>query len=362
MNGYINEPLEINMPAPNGTYEITVTITAHSDTTFSLYSQHRSFIVRDREIKKGESVDITFAVSVSDRHFAECEYEKAAGIKIQIATDGDITATAAVSPVDIPTVYICGDSTVTDQPASYPYEPSSTYCGWGQAFPELIYPSLAVSNHAQSGSCTTEFIANNLTAFENKINRGDYMVIEFGHNDQKRTELDAMGGYKKNLLYLAETARKAGAEPIICSPINRILFMPNGKLMNLLGSYRDAAKAAAKEAGCTFIDMWQRTTDYFETAGPVKSKQFFRHDDVSHDYTHTNDIGGRLIAKMFAQEMIAKKGPLAKHIAADRTETVQLYASPEDKADNAADFAHVAGVGLVNVPEDFDADIRDLQK
>ena len=90
--------------------------------------------------------------------------------------------------------------------------------------------------------------------------------------------------------------------------------MPNGKLLNLLGDYRNAAKAAAEEAGCPFIDMWQRTTDYFETAGPVKSKQFFRHDAVSCDYTHTNDMGGRLIAKLFAQEALKKADKLAEHI------------------------------------------------
>lgn len=341
MISYENEPLEINLNAPNGAYEVTVNITAHSDTVFTIYSQHRSFVVRDHNIKAGE-------------------YESDDKIHIQIACDGDITATAMASPVSVPTLYICGDSTVTDQPAEYPYSPTSTYCGWGQAFGMLTH-DLAVANHAQSGSCTTAFMASNLTAFEDKIQSGDYMVIEFGHNDQKLKELDAMGGYKKNLLKLAEIARTHGAEPIICSPINRIIFEPDGKLLNLLGTYRDAAKAAAEEVSCTFIDMWQRTTDYFETAGPVKSLEFFRYLGDDRDYTHTNDIGGTMIAKFFAQEMISQNGPLAKYINKEDTAVEQIYADPGDKPINSEAADHIKTVGLVNVPEDFDADITGLQ-
>ena len=361
MKSYVNQPLRIELKAPHGTYEVCVSIKAHSDTDFSLYTQHRSFVLRDAVIKAGEEREITFAVNVCDRHFYGAEYENSKGIVIGIATDGDITATATASPVDIPTVWICGDSTVTDQPAEYPYSPTSTFCGWGQAFPALTTSGLAVANHAQSGSCTTEFMSTNLKAFENRLRPGDFMVIEFGHNDQKKPELDAFGGYKRNLLDLANIARSHGAEPIICSPINRILFMPDGKLRNLLGDYRNAAKAAAEEAGCTFIDMWSRSTEYFETAGPVKSWDFFRSDENSRDYTHTNDIGGVLVSKFFAQEMLKNNGPLAKYIVPERTEIEQVYADPGDKLEYTDSLEHVKGVGLVNVPEDIDADITGLQ-
>ncbi len=361
MNSYELEPLEINLNAPNGTYEITVNIKAHTDTTFNIYSQHRTFVERDYEIKAGDEYEKTFIVNVCDRHFNGAEYENVSQIKIQILTDGDITATATAQSVELPVVYICGDSTVTDQPSEYPYSPTSTFCGWGQAFPILTKPNIAVSNHAQSGSCTTAFMESNLTAFENKIKQGDYMVIEFGHNDQKIAELDAFGGYKANLIKLAKIALDKGAAPIICSPINRIIFEADGKLKNLLGTYRDAAKAAADELGITFIDMWQRTTDYFETAGPVKSWQFFRCLGENRDYTHTNDIGGSMIAKFFAQEMVKQNGPLAKYIDESKIEVAQIYADPNDCVDNADALSHIKTIGLVNVPEDFDADITDLQ-
>ena len=361
MERYISEPLEINIPVPNGTYEVRVNLMAHSDTVFTIYSQHRSFVLRDKRIKAGEEFEITFAVSVCDRHFNGAEYEKVPGVKIQIATDGDITATAAVSTLSVPTLYICGDSTVTDQPAEYPYVPEETYCGWGQAFSQLITPELAVSNHAQSGSCTTAFMETNLTAFENKILPCDYMVIEFGHNDQKIPELDPFGGYKQNLIKLVQIARSHGAYPIICSPINRIIFEENGKLLDLLGAYRDACEEVARKLNCPFIDLWRRTTDYFETAGPVKSPSFFRNKGAERDYTHTNDIGGTMIAKFFAQEMIRTNGPLASYINPDLITVEQVYADPGDRLQNTEAADHIKTVGLVNVPEYFDADITGLQ-
>lgn len=362
MNLYELEPLEINLNVPNGNYEITVNIKAHSDTVFTLYSQNRYFILRDVHIKEDEEFSHTFIVNVCDYNFYDAPFCHVPGVKIQIVTDGDITATATATAVSTPTLYICGDSTVTNQPAQYPYSPTSTYCGWGQAFTQLVRGKLAVSNHAQSGSCTTQFMESNLTAFIDKINPGDFMVIEFGHNDQKIEELDAEGGYSRNLRTLVETAREKGAEPIICSPINRIIFEGNGRLMNLLGAYRDAAKKTAELMGVTFIDLWKRTTDYFETAGPVKSWQFFRCLGDERDYTHTNDIGGTMIAKFFAQEMISQDGPLAQYIDSSLIDVEQIYADPDSETDNNDIISHVKTIGLVNVPTDFDADITGLQK
>ena len=95
-----------------------------------------------------------------------------------------------------------------------------------------------------------------------RIKPGDFMVIEFGHNDQKKPELSAEGGYSKNVGALIDLAKAKGAVPIVCSPINRIIFEPDGHLKNLLGGYRNAAKETAERGGAAFIDMWSMTTDY----------------------------------------------------------------------------------------------------
>ena len=362
MKSYKNEPLKIEMPVPNGNYEVTLTIKAHEDTVYTVLSQSRRFIRVDESIRSGETRDIVFNASVCDYHKSGEEYTEVEAVQIYILCDGAVTATAAVSPVDIPTVFIAGDSTVTDQPAEYPYVPSETYCGWGQALQGLLKPGIAVSNHAQSGSHTKEFLAVNWTAFKDKIKEGDVLICEFGHNDQKLEELAAFGGYADNLRYMVNYAKERGAYPILNSPINRIIFEPDGSLRNLLGEYRDAVKAVAEELDVPFVDMWKRTTDYFTTAGPVKSWNFFRCKGEERDYTHTNDIGGNLIAKMFAQEAVKNNiEPIARFVDKSRIETEQVYADKGDSFDNSEMREHLKTIGLVNVPiEDIDADITKI--
>lgn len=356
---YTNEPLEIKIPVPNGNYEICVTIKAHEDTIFSILSQSRRFVVLDEKIEKGCEKDFTFNANVCDTNMHGCDYYKVENAEIYILCDGAVTATATVSPVDIPTIYIAGDSTVTDQRAEYPYDPSSTYCGWGQMFPLFLNTGIAVSNHAQSGSCTAEFIESNWNAFKDKIKKGDVLIVEFGHNDQKVAALDAFGGYAENLRYFVNYAREKGAYPVLCSPINRIIFEQNGKLRNLLGDYRNAVKGVAEEMKVPFIDLWTRTTEYFETAGPVKSWQFFWGNGVDRDYTHPNDIGGNMVARFVAQEIVKNNvEPVAGFIRTDKIEVEQVYAAPEDKIDSSRENEHLKTIGLVNVP----ADIADLDK
>lgn len=364
MNNYTNEPLLISMNVPNGNYEVTVSIKAHSDTVFSVLSQRRRFIANDIEIKANNSIDITFNANVCDYHMNGADYTEVKTLDTYILCDGDITATATASPVEIPAIYIAGDSTVTDQPAEYPYVPSETYCGWGQVLQGLLKNGISVSNHAQSGSCTAAFIDVNLTAFKDKIKKGDVLICEFGHNDQKVKELDAFGGYAENLRYFVNLAKEKGAYPILNSPINRIIFEPDGTLKNLLGEYRNAVESVAKELDVPFVDMWSLTTDYFVTAGPVKAWDFFRCKDDARDYTHTNDIGGILIAKMFAREIKKKNiAPIAEFIDEDKIQIEQVYADEGDKFDNSQMLEHIKGIGLVNTPgiSDIDADITEIQ-
>lgn len=355
------EPLLIQIPVPNGNYEVCVTIKAHEDTVFSLLSQSRRFMAHNIEIKKGCEKDITFIANVCDVHKRDMGYLPVKNAEIYVLCDGAVTATAAVSPIDVPTVYIAGDSTVTDQPAEYPYNPSSTYCGWGQMLPLFLENGIAVSNHAQSGSTTQDFMDINWTAFKDKIKKGDYLIIEFGHNDQKISSLDAYGGYADNLRCYVNFARECGATPVLCSPINRIIFQEDGTLLNLLGEYRNAVKSVAEEMNVPFIDLWSRTTEYFEAAGPVKAWRFFWGNGTDRDYTHTNDIGGNIVARFAAQEMIKQGVKIADFIKKDKIDVEPVFADEGDKPDNFEALAHLKTIGLVNVPAselvDLDNDI-----
>ena len=349
---YEKEPLHISTSVPNGTYEVTVTVTAHEDMIFTILSQSRRFMAQDIKLGKGESTDITFNVSVCDYHKNNEDYTNVNGVEIDIMCDGDFTALSAVSPVNIPTVYIAGDSTVTDQPAEYPYNATSTYCGWGQMFPQFLNTGIAVENHAQSGSTTEDFKNVNFTAFKDKIKKGDFLIIEFGHNDQKIDTLDAFGGYTENLKYFVNFVREKGANPIICSPINRIIFQEDGTLLNLLGDYRTAVKNVCDEMNVPFIDLWSRTTEFFEATGAVKAWDYFWGNGTDRDYTHTNDIGGNIVARFVANEMIKNNvQPIADLIKKDMINVEMPKHDSSVKPQNSKEIEHLKTIGLVNVPK-----------
>lgn len=358
---YRKEPLEIKYAVPNGNYEVSLSITAEADSIYTVYSQNRCSVRENVGIKSGETQTITFVVCVCDYIRRETEH-KVNGVEIHIACDDTISAVLSVSPVDVPTLYIIGDSTVTDQPSEYPYDPEKTYCGWGQVIPMLFDNGIAVSNHAESGATTAETIDIHFNAIKNKIKKGDYLMIEFGHNDQKFTGLDAFGGYAKNLRWFVEYARMCGAQPILNSPINRIIFDENGKIMNLLGDYRNAVKSVAEELNTPFIDMLTATTDFFEPLGLYTAKKYFRHDGESQDYTHTNDLGGGIVARLCAG--LIKKAHidgLSKHILTDRIEVEKVDVRPNaPKESNFHEFERLKSIGLGVVPADLDDDISKI--
>ena len=366
MMNYKNEPLHISTHVPNGTYEVTVSVTAHEDITFTILSQSRRFMVQDASLKKGETKDYIFNVSVCDYHKNNEEYTRVNGVMLDILCDGDFSAVSAVSPVDVPTIYIAGDSTVTDQPAEYPYNPSSTYCGWGQMLPQFLDTGIAVENHAQSGSTTADFMRVNFTAFCDKIKADDFLIVEFGHNDQKIETLDAFGGYTENLKYFINFAREKGAVPIISSPINRIIFQEDGTLLNLLGDYRNAVKNVCEEMNVPFLDLWSRTTEFFEAAGPVKAWDYFWGNGTDRDYTHTNDIGGNIVARFAADEMIKNAvSPISELVRKDMISVVMPEKDSNAKVQNSNELEHLKTIGLVNIPKssvlaDIDKDITNI--
>lgn len=362
---YKKKPLLITTPVPNGTYRASVTVTAHEDIVFSVMTQSRRFMVQDMKLKKGGSADLVFDASVCDYRRRETELKNVRELSIYIMCDGDFTAVSCVSPVDVPVIYIAGDSTVTDQPAEYPYTPNSAYCGWGQMLPQFLGTGIAVENHAESGSASEDFKKINFTAFKDKIKKGDFLIVEFGHNDQKIESLAADTGYTENLKYFIKFARERGAQPILCSPINRIIFQEDGTLLNLLGDYRNAVKRVCEETNVPFIDLWSRTTEFFEAAGPVRAWDYFWGNGTERDYTHTNDIGGNIIARFVCQEMVKKGAAAAEFIKKDMIDVEMPERDESAAAENAKELAHIKTIGLVNIPKsselaDIDKDITNI--
>lgn len=347
----------------NGTYNVRITAEG-ADGKMTVFSESRRFMYTDYEIRKDETTVLEFTVNVCDSHKNGEEYVKKDSLSLMFMGNV-VISTVEIEKTDAPTIYFAGDSTVTDQPAEYPYNPSSAYCGWGQMLGGLLKKGIAVSNHAQSGSTTQEFKECNWLVVKERLKKGDMLFVEFGHNDQKNETLDAFGGYADNLRYYVNEARRVGAYPVLCSPINRIIFQEDGTLLNLLGDYRNAVAQVAAEMDVPFIDMWSKTTEYFEADGPVHAWSWFWGDGKNRDYTHTNDLGGALVAKFGAQEIAEKRiEPVCGFVKTELIKVEMPERKPAESVSSSKEMAHLATIGLVNVPEgaipDIDKDITNI--
>ncbi len=142
-------------------------------------------------------------------------------VDIALIGKGAALSAVQIEPVECPVIYIAGDSTVTDQSAEYPYAPGASYSGWGQMLSAYLDSRIAVSNHAHSGLTTESFREEGHYAIlYDRLRAGDYVLLQFGHNDQKLDHLKAEEGYRENLDRYISEIRGKGAYPILVTPIS----------------------------------------------------------------------------------------------------------------------------------------------
>lgn len=205
------------------------------------------------------------------------------------------------------TLFLAGDSTVTDQP-----EDGYPYAGWGQLLPALFRHDVCVDNHAQSGRSSRSFIEEGrLEAILQQIKPGDFLMIQFGHNDEKPDPrgTDPFTTYKQHLLRYIEAAREKLAHVVLVTPVHRRYFNPNGTLSDTHGDYIKAMQELAAETDTPLIDLAARSKRLFEAAGPEGSKDLFmwvypgeymNFPAGVRDNTHFQEQGGEAIARLIA--------------------------------------------------------------
>lgn len=198
----------------------------------------------------------------------------------------------------VPTIFLAGDSTVTDQLAGTPYTPAGNYCGWGQSLPLYFNDGIAVSNHAHSGLTTETFRTHGHWDIARSLIRpGDFVFFQFGHNDQKEAALDAFGGYAENLRRYVREARELGAMPLLVTPVSRSRWNgPGGAFQDLLADNAAACKQVGIELSVWVLDLHARSVDFFKKLGPSRAQTYFHEGDQ----THFNDRGGFEMAGLVA--------------------------------------------------------------
>lgn len=197
-------------------------------------------------------------------------------------------------------IYYAGDSTVK-------FNKISTYpqTGISQALLLYLKDSVEMKSFAQNGRSTKSFIdEGRLALIENEIKKGDYLFIQFGHNDEKddpARHTDPDTTFPENLIQFINAAKKKGAWPVLITPIARRVFDENGVFRpGSHGAYPEAVKRTGRKAGVPVIDLTAITETYLASLGDLASKVYFM---WSKDNTHLKPEGAVLMAGFLCDEL-----------------------------------------------------------
>ncbi|AKD03743.1 rhamnogalacturonan acetylesterase [Pontibacter korlensis] len=221
------------------------------------------------------------------------------------------------------TLFLIADSTVADKP----YAKGNPEKGWGQVFPLYLKEGIKVENHAVNGRSTKSFRdEGRWDKVLKNIKKGDYVIIEFGHNDQKSEDPKRYAApetdYRKNMeRYIVETRAKGGI-PVLATPIVRRKF-ENGQLVDTHGKYPDVVRAVAAEQNVPLLDLEKRTRELVSRYGEERSKDLFLHlepgeyeslPEGRQDDTHLSAYGAFRVSDLVAEEMRTALPEVAKFL------------------------------------------------
>ena len=221
-------------------------------------------------------------------------------LTLEIVGDASLRS-MRIDPVQLPTLYLAGDSTVTDQAVA----PNAS---WGQMLPAWFAPDIAIANHAESGETLKSFVTElRLDKLLSTVSPGDWVMIQFGHNDQKvqwpQTYAEAATTYRSWLRTYVAEVRRRGATPILVTSPERRNFDAAGHIVPTLGDYPDAVRAVAREERVALIDLNPASVHFYETLGPEAAPRAFA--DEGRDKTHHNEFGAHALAELVVEALRA---------------------------------------------------------
>lgn len=208
-------------------------------------------------------------------------------------------------------LFIAGDSTAALKGAA-----EKPMTGWGEYLPEHFGSAVEVDNRAVNGRSTKSFLAEGrLAHIERDLQAGDYLFIQFGHNDGKREDptryADPGRAYQDNLRQFVEAARRAGATPVLLTPVSRRRFLADGTPdPEAVGPYPDAMRQVAADTGTPLLDIFAASQQLFRALGDTGSRHLVMHlpagahpnyPEGLRDDTHFSDVGARQVARLVAQ-------------------------------------------------------------
>ncbi len=326
------KPFYFSVKVPDGNYRVTVTLGSkrHAGVT-TVRAESRRLFLNAIKTKKGEyktysfivnmrtpEIDAKSKVRLKPREVNKLNWDH----KLTLEFNGESPAVQSIrieKDDKIPTVFLCGNSTVTDQE-------SEPWASWGQMIPYFFNDKVAIANYAESGETASGFISlKRLAKLLTQVKKGDYILVEFGHNDQKIKSPGAGAYYlySYSLKTFVDEARRHGATPIFVTPTQRRFFDEQGKIRETHGDFPAAMEAVAKREKVGVIDVHQMSRTLFESLGVEGSKQALVHYPANTfpgqtkalaDNTHFNPYGAFEIAKCVVEGMKKLNLPIVKDL------------------------------------------------
>ncbi|MGV9453295.1 rhamnogalacturonan acetylesterase [Streptomyces sp. NPDC003635] len=202
------------------------------------------------------------------------------------------------------TVFIAGDST-----AAQKYADAAPETGWGMALPFFLRKALVVSNHAVNGRSSKSFVdEGRLEVILGAIRPGDFLLIQFAHNDEKATDptryTEPWTTYKDCLRRYVEGARTRGARPVLATAVERRRFDADGNASPSHGDYPAAMRSLAEEEGVALLDVQALSLALWQSLGVEETKKYFNWTATEQDNTHFNPPGAIEVARLVARELL----------------------------------------------------------
>jgi lysophospholipase L1-like esterase len=317
-------PFYFSVALPEGNYNVTITFgDAQGDSITTVKAELRRLMLERVQTLPGKFITRNFTVNIrtpkiaGDGEVKLKDREKTTELwawdeKLTLEFNNSrpvVNAIEITRADNVPTVYLLGDSTVCDQPA----EP---YASWGQMLTRFFKPGVAIANHAESGeSLRSSLGAHRLEKVLSTIKAGDYLIIQYGHNDEKErgAGVGAFTTYKADLKKFVTEARKRGGVPVLVTPMHRRTFDAGGRITNSHGDYPEAVRQVALEDHVPLIDLNAMSKFFYEALGPEKSGMAFR----SGDGTHHNNYGSYELAKCIVAGIKSAKLGISKYLLND---------------------------------------------
>ena len=220
------------------------------------------------------------------------------------------------------TVYLIGDSTMADKrPGAFPE------MGWGTPFKTFFDSSVVINNHAKNGRSTRTFVSEGLWApIVQQLREGDYVFIQFGHNDEAKEKTDRYTSpedYKRNLRKFIDETRGKKATPVLLTPVSRRRFDELGNVRETHMPYSDLVADVARDTDTYLIDLDKLSRELLQEFGPQQSKLLFlqleagehpNYPEGKNDNTHFNELGARKIAQIVLSQIVKLRLELADRI------------------------------------------------